>query len=204
MFCKYCGKEIPDDATFCPACGKELGSPGKVAETEKTDAAEPAAPKTEVKRRGWIVAIVIIVAAAVVALIAVFAFSGRGGSDVSSDTSTGIIKSQPELSAHNVEVAQEVIDTVDQYLNGDITTAAVAARNVQSLITHLEMPDSSDDAYQLTLEVKDCMYNIQVELENLRVVSGFIDYAAGNDPELGSRQQLMEYREDLAKTAGLD
>lgn len=24
MFCKYCGKEIPDDASVCPSCGKSV------------------------------------------------------------------------------------------------------------------------------------------------------------------------------------
>ena len=24
MFCKYCGKEIPDGSTFCPECGANL------------------------------------------------------------------------------------------------------------------------------------------------------------------------------------
>ncbi|MBN1449517.1 MAG: zinc-ribbon domain-containing protein [Anaerolineales bacterium] len=27
MFCKYCGKEIPDDSMFCKHCGKQLGMP---------------------------------------------------------------------------------------------------------------------------------------------------------------------------------
>ena len=25
MFCKYCGKELPDYANFCSQCGKKLG-----------------------------------------------------------------------------------------------------------------------------------------------------------------------------------
>ena len=24
MFCKYCGRDIPETAEFCPACGKKL------------------------------------------------------------------------------------------------------------------------------------------------------------------------------------
>ncbi|MBR3843701.1 MAG: zinc-ribbon domain-containing protein [Christensenellaceae bacterium] len=24
MFCRYCGKELADDAIFCDACGKKL------------------------------------------------------------------------------------------------------------------------------------------------------------------------------------
>lgn len=26
MECKYCGKEIPDDSTFCPDCGKPINN----------------------------------------------------------------------------------------------------------------------------------------------------------------------------------
>ena len=28
MFCKHCGKAMPDGVKFCPACGKPSGNPG--------------------------------------------------------------------------------------------------------------------------------------------------------------------------------
>ncbi len=31
MFCKYCGKEIPENTIFCPKCGRQIGSPGQQA-----------------------------------------------------------------------------------------------------------------------------------------------------------------------------
>ena len=36
MFCSQCGKEIPDDATFCNFCGAPVGTRGESA-TEGTD-----------------------------------------------------------------------------------------------------------------------------------------------------------------------
>ncbi|MBE6806751.1 MAG: zinc-ribbon domain-containing protein [Ruminococcaceae bacterium] len=32
MFCKHCGHQVPDIATFCPGCGKEVTRPAKKAE----------------------------------------------------------------------------------------------------------------------------------------------------------------------------
>lgn len=34
MFCKKCGKEIQDDAQFCPVCGENQGNMGKMEEEE--------------------------------------------------------------------------------------------------------------------------------------------------------------------------
>lgn len=32
MFCKFCGKEIPDSSTFCPSCGKQLDGAQQVVQ----------------------------------------------------------------------------------------------------------------------------------------------------------------------------
>lgn len=37
MFCKYCGKQLPDGANFCSSCGKQLRTAASTA--EKTSAA---------------------------------------------------------------------------------------------------------------------------------------------------------------------
>lgn len=29
MYCRYCGKELPEDAVFCPACGKKTERDGE-------------------------------------------------------------------------------------------------------------------------------------------------------------------------------
>lgn len=29
MYCRYCGKELPEDAVFCPACGKKAERDGE-------------------------------------------------------------------------------------------------------------------------------------------------------------------------------
>ena len=44
MFCKFCGKEIPDGAKFCKHCGKQLNS----SDTQNQEADQPAPqPKTD-------------------------------------------------------------------------------------------------------------------------------------------------------------
>ena len=40
MFCKYCGKEIADDAVFCSGCGKQLegeSAPKQAVKNEETE-----------------------------------------------------------------------------------------------------------------------------------------------------------------------
>lgn len=45
MFCKYCGKQIPDDANVCPYCGKETHAKKselvQEVETKKTSDSAP-------------------------------------------------------------------------------------------------------------------------------------------------------------------
>lgn len=42
MFCKHCGKEVPDNAAFCTECGKPLGEP----------APQPTAPTVNARELG--------------------------------------------------------------------------------------------------------------------------------------------------------
>lgn len=45
MFCKYCGKELPDDAKFCPSCGVRIET--IVVEAEPIIDDEPLVQPTE-------------------------------------------------------------------------------------------------------------------------------------------------------------
>ena len=31
MYCQFCGKQIPDQAKFCPECGADLGGHARLA-----------------------------------------------------------------------------------------------------------------------------------------------------------------------------
>ena len=38
MYCKYCGKELPEDAKFCPSCGKSIDAKNESVVYETTPA----------------------------------------------------------------------------------------------------------------------------------------------------------------------
>lgn len=46
MYCRFCGKQIPDQAKFCPECGADLAPASSAAPPESTPSfpAAPAAP----------------------------------------------------------------------------------------------------------------------------------------------------------------
>ena len=46
MYCRFCGKQIPDQAKFCPECGADLAPAPSAAPPESTPSfpAAPAAP----------------------------------------------------------------------------------------------------------------------------------------------------------------
>ncbi|MBQ4061445.1 MAG: zinc-ribbon domain-containing protein [Christensenellaceae bacterium] len=64
MFCKYCGKQIAEDARFCPACGKDLTS-NVQAPADKA----PVPAKTVLSNN-----LLCIIAAGVIALFAFIGF----------------------------------------------------------------------------------------------------------------------------------
>ena len=69
MFCKYCGKEIEDTATFCPACGKPVNGPAEV--TGKVEKA------TKKKKKHPILGAVILI----LAVFLIIAAIGGGGDE---------------------------------------------------------------------------------------------------------------------------
>ena len=51
MYCRFCGKQIPDNAKFCPECGADLAPAPSAAPPESTPSfpAAPAAPRRGMK-----------------------------------------------------------------------------------------------------------------------------------------------------------
>ena len=48
MYCRFCGKQIPDQAKFCPECGADLAPAPSAAPPESTPSF-PAAPVVPVE-----------------------------------------------------------------------------------------------------------------------------------------------------------
>lgn len=96
MFCQYCGKELPDQAKFCPSCG------GACAEPEKK--AAPAAKKLPAPP-------LIMIAAAVLVLLVCAAFlMGRGmrSASVSAGQTSSPASSLSADSTSTAQRSQEV------------------------------------------------------------------------------------------------
>ena len=81
MICRYCGKNIPDDAVFCPSCGKRVEAHLRVEDraTGKKDKDEYEEPKG--KRRvkaliSIIAAILFVIAALAIIMTVITKFTG--------------------------------------------------------------------------------------------------------------------------------
>lgn len=68
MFCKYCGKEIPDGSAFCPECGQKLNNPEYKPEREKSGISQ------KLGKVPTILVGVIVVAALLFLILLVFSF----------------------------------------------------------------------------------------------------------------------------------
>lgn len=92
IFCKKCGKPLPDDAKFCDNCGAEVEHSAPVQPTSGGDSPPIFNPKP--KRSRWVIPVVILVIAAFFILIAFFV--GRdSGSRVSKPVSSSSRISNP-------------------------------------------------------------------------------------------------------------
>ena len=80
MFCKHCGKEIPDTNKFCPECGKPVDGNSNNTPNQSNE------PKPKKKGKGCLVAIGIVVVLLII-IIAIAASSG-GDSDTSDNSSS--------------------------------------------------------------------------------------------------------------------
>lgn len=67
-YCKYCGKEVSDDADFCRHCGKRLVSEEKEALEQQVSREYDSAPKPKKKRRA-LKAILIVALAVILAFV---------------------------------------------------------------------------------------------------------------------------------------
>jgi len=65
MYCKFCGKTIPDDATFCNYCGKSLnGSDENTASLNEEILVQNINTKMQKsmsKKRAWIISSILLV-----------------------------------------------------------------------------------------------------------------------------------------------
>ncbi len=90
MFCKQCGKQVPDGAKFCRYCGAPMAQAQPAApETQQGGSEDIAQPvkKNPKKSRVWI-PIVIIIAAALVAVLLIWRHFGSENGSVSSGSAS--------------------------------------------------------------------------------------------------------------------
>ncbi len=114
MFCRNCGSQLPDDASFCPECGATLaqsaGSEPGQADTPSPTASPPRKPKLKT----WHKALIIAGAVIVVAAIALGAIYGFGLFDRKDDSMEVFLttSSSGHLEAQGVDRIRLVVDEV--------------------------------------------------------------------------------------------
>lgn len=133
MFCRECGTEIRDGASFCAGCGRPLGT---TVQNSASEAAQQGGKKKKGRRIALIAAGIIAVIALVVILLFVLGVL-PGGEDEEDDRETGRSNRQSDESEERSEkeseptkeseseeppLAEEL--TVRQYLERDLIPAA--------------------------------------------------------------------------------
>lgn len=86
MFCQYCGRELPEDALFCPGCGKT-----KADETSVSVEKPEKQPMDKKKRLYIIVAVAAAAVALTLALLLVLFGGGKDDSTISSAGQTAVL-----------------------------------------------------------------------------------------------------------------
>ena len=108
MFCKNCGKELPDSAKFCSGCGQSIVAAQPQQTPVQPYASAPITPQQAPKKKktgliiGIIVAVVVLIGAVIGAL---FGFGIIGGDDDSKD--------KKDRSEKKTETTVEVEETTE-------------------------------------------------------------------------------------------
>lgn len=185
MFCRNCGKQIPDRAVFCPECGAKQNITGNGVQLEKPGAS---GDKKHISNKTIGIIVVALIAAAVIAL-SFLCFGGRSYKKVVNDMITASIDGDAKtifyLMPKNVRKAileegdfkndQEAIASMSDYLSS--YSGLITGMNVDHKITKVRNLDKAEideiiDDYEI-MEIENFHIRAAKEVEvELSVSSG--------------------------------
>ncbi|MBQ3150854.1 MAG: zinc ribbon domain-containing protein [Clostridia bacterium] len=114
--CTSCGKEVVDEAKFCPGCGGSSFASQEIPATQYAQPVQqqvapqpvqqaPAAAKGGIK--WWQILIIVVAVVAVIGIIAGIFLTKDGGSDKPDDDGGAVVEQQEEKEDNNVEIGNE-------------------------------------------------------------------------------------------------
>ncbi len=212
MFCKYCGKELNDDAIFCPYCGKDQTGEASGKEAGDTFVPEEDGDFTSdsvsesngsdssghLSKKAIIAIVVVIAAAVVVAGLGVYFHNNHSSGARLVQTAAA-----PKLSAENVSEAQSAIDAVDKYLSSETLedflymsgSAAEDLRTIEN--SFVEEEDAATE--EIVEQIVSYIDKIIVELDlNEKTVQNAVR-VFGEGGETADRDLIQEYRDEIEK-----
>ena len=139
MYCKQCGKEIPDDSRFCPNCGTVTDGSEKAAYPDLSNVPQTPEPPRKRKKRGGMVAILIFLGVAAVIVVGI---SQMG--TVPTPSSVEVIMDVNEYAGISLEELQSKITNLE--VGGGIELTDQNGETV-----HGETYDLGDSATHFTL-----------------------------------------------------
>ena len=184
MFCPYCGKEIPDDSTFCEICGSKIDaepaadSPAPEAPANNTPVYEAPAPEASDNNKTSPILIGVAAIAVLAVIVGIFVARGEKGDEGNeanlAQTPDNVVTTQ---TTDNTVAAQTADNTVATQ-TADNTLATQAADNTISDQT-AGKTDSGSSAEKEDYWWEDDQYERDTSMDDF--LQGLMDEQAAND-----------------------
>ena len=177
MFCGNCGKEIPDDAVFCPLCGGRSGIENK--KTEMPGGPSGGSKTSEGTKKKKIITAVLFVSVIVIVAVCIGLFGGSGSSDKpAGDESIAANSKEDTTAASGDDKAKETTADPAQpsETGGDTVSDEAALTELTGLIAQADaLIAKADEDYNAATEGMDrfkerekIMYSLAEKLTDLQ------------------------------------
>ncbi len=189
MFCSHCGKEISEEAAFCPYCGSPQLLESNPAYAQDTQRAPDETPRKS-NRAVRLISVSLLVAAILVAIVGAVIFIGDRLDDSGQLTAQVTVK--PQLSEVNRAAAKAAVEAVDRYNSESLYVVTTAEKAVRHAIDSME-PAQDEASEEITSQLEYYMDKLDIELSRFSWLDNELDTEA-----------VMQYRNLIAELAELE